>query len=171
MSEVECPLLVGPRQHRPRQADAYAVPALLPLQAQACFAIHPPQSLMVHSLALTLHQHLQPPISIARLLSGQPHQLLAQRLIGSPRMIAITGYGNRQQPAYPALTGLVPCAEPVSIRPSVYVRPFFAITAFSISLSRLRSATSRFRREFSSSSDRNRCASLTSRPPYLAFHV
>jgi len=39
--------------------------------------------------------------------------------------------------------------------------PFFEITAFSISLSRLRSATSFFKREFSSSNCRSRCASLT----------
>jgi hypothetical protein len=40
--------------------------------------------------------------------------------------------------------------QPAGVRPSVYeLRPFFAIIAFSISRSKLRSATSRFNRPFS----------------------
>src|SRR5581483_8135342 len=114
----------------------------------------------------------QSPVAIARLLPRQPYQLLPQRPIRSPRVVTVTRHRNRHQPAHPALAGCVLNAQPAGIRPSVYeLRPFFAITAFSISLSRLRSATSRFRREFSSSSERNRCASLTSIPPYFDFHV
>jgi hypothetical protein len=84
----------------------------------------------------------QSPITVPRLLPGQPHQLLTQRLIRSPRSIPITRHRNRYQPAHPALAGSILRSQPACIRPSVYeLRPFFAITAFSIALSRLRSAT------------------------------
>src|SRR5262249_51440051 len=46
---------------------------------------------------------------------------------------------------------------------------FFPITSFSALLSSVRSATSSLSFLFSSSSARRRLASLTSRPPYLAF--
>src|SRR5580704_405134 len=172
MSEIQGPLLVSAAQYGARRSDAHTVFSLLPLQAQTRLAVHPPQPFMVHSLALTFHQHLQSPIAVSRLLSGQSHQLLSQRLIRSPRLIPITAHCNRHQPAHPALTGSILRGKPARIRPPVYeLNPFFAMTAFSISLSRLRSATRRFRREFSSSSERSRCASLTSRPPNFAFQV
>src|SRR5271163_5257797 len=161
MSEIQGPFLVGGTQFRPRRSDAHTVPALLPLQAQPSFAILPPHSLMVHSLALALQQHLQSPIAVTWLLSGQPYQPFPQRLVRSPRSIPVTRHRNRHQPAYPAFAGSILRSQPASSRPSVYeLRPFFAITAFNISRSRLRSATRRLSREFSSSSDRNRCASL-----------
>src|ERR1700691_164210 len=58
------------------------------------------------------------------------------------------------------------------VRPLVYeLHPFFAMTAFSISLSRLRSTTSFFNFVFSSRNCFASCASLTSIPPYFAFQA
>src|SRR5262249_51275178 len=48
---------------------------------------------------------------------------------------------------------------------------FFAAISLSIALSSSASANSFFGLAFSSSSDFNRLASDTSRPPYLAFHL
>ena len=171
MGKIKRPLLVGSHQLWPRRSDANTMSTLLPLQAKPRLAIHPQQPLVVHSLSLTLHQYLQSPVPVARLLSGQLHQLLPEQFIRSTRTVLVTRYRHRHQPAHPALTGFVLTVKPLRIRPPVYeLRPFFAITAFSISLSRLRSATNRFKREFSSSNDRKRCASLASIPPNFAFH-
>jgi len=73
------------------------------------------------------------------------------------------------QPANPALARCVLRTQPVRIRPLVYeLHPFFAMTAFSISLSRLRSTTSFFNFVFSSRNCLASCASVTSIPPYFA---
>jgi hypothetical protein len=62
--------------------------------------------------------------------------------------------------------------QPVCVRPLVYeLHPFFAISAFNISLSRLRSTTSFFNFVFSSRNCFASCASLTSIPPYFAFQA
>src|SRR5581483_11218863 len=69
-------------------------------------------------------------------------------------------------------SGSTASAQPAHFLLALYeLHPFFSITAFSISLSRLKSATSFFNRPFSSSSCRNRCASPTLIPPYFAFHA
>jgi hypothetical protein len=58
------------------------------------------------------------------------------------RFIAIAADPIDSSPQNPALTDRVLLAQPVRLRPSVYeLKPFFAITSFSISRSRLRSAT------------------------------
>src|SRR6266403_3415201 len=86
--------------------------------------------------------------------------------------MAVTRYRHPHQPADPALARCVLQPQPVRLRPLFYEpHPFFAITAFSISLSRLRSTTSFFRREFSSRNCLASCASLTSIPPYFAFQA
>lgn len=50
------------------------------------------------------------------------------------------------------------------------LHPFFLMTVFCTSPCRLSSATSSFRRRFSSSNAFSRCASATSIPPYFCFH-
>jgi hypothetical protein len=80
-----------------------------------------------------------------RLLSGQPHQPLLQPFIRSRGTVTKAAHRGRQQPSHPTVSGRELFPPPAGIRPSVYeLGPFFAITAFSISRSRLRSATSRF---------------------------
>src|SRR5213594_1980892 len=115
---------------------------------------------------------MQPPIPEARLLPRQLHQLRAQRLIAASRPVAVTCDRYPHQPANPTLARCVLGPQPVRVRPLVYeLHPFFAITAFSISLSRLRSTTSFFNRVFSSRNCFASCASLTSIPPYFAFQA
>jgi hypothetical protein len=69
------------------------------------------------------------------------------------------------------------CVSPASllrfrVRQPVYeLHPFFAISAFSISLSRLRSTTSFFNFVLSSRNCLASYASLTSIPPYFAFQA
>lgn len=155
MREVQSPLLVGRRQDCPRRTAADTVLALLTLQAQPCFSIHPEQTLMVHRLPFMRQQHLEPPIAIARLVSRQRDKSLPQIFIAPHGLVSITRYSHRQKPAYPALADQKLLPQPASIRPSVYeLRPFLAITAFNISRSRLKSATSRFSWLFSSSRER-----------------
>src|SRR6266498_3607573 len=123
--------------------------SLLPPQHQSRLPIYPMHALVVHSFSASPQQHLQPPIAKARLLPRQLHQ-----------------------PANPALADHVPYPQPARVRPLIYeLHPFFAITAFSISLSRLRSTTSFFNFVFSSRNCLASCASLTSIPPYFAFQA
>ncbi len=169
MHKVQRPFLVGRRALPQWCTHSHAVFALLSPQAQPRFPIH---KLVVHGLTTSLQQHMQTPIAEPRLLAGDLDQLRAQRIIRSSCFIAITADCHRQQPADPALAGRVLFAQPARIRPLVYeLQPFFAITAFSISRSWLRSATIFFSRWFSSSSSRNRRASFTSSPPYFAFQA
>src|SRR5262249_42110893 len=155
-----------------RLAFAHAMLALLPPDRQPRFAIHPMQPLVVHLFSASPQQHLQPPIPKARLLSRQLYQPRPQRFIASFRSIAMTRHRYPHQPAPPALTGCVLSPQPDHARPLVYeLHPFFAIPAFSISLSRLRSTTSFFSFVFSSRNCLASCASLTSIPPYFAFQA
>jgi hypothetical protein len=96
----------------------------------------------------------------------------SQRFVRPPRLIAVTRYRHRHQPANPVFTHCVLHPQPVRVRPLVHeLQPFFAITAFSISLSRLRSTTSFFSRAFSSRNCLAPYASLTSIRPYLALKI
>src|SRR6266498_313722 len=144
--------------------------SLLPPQHQSRLPIYPMHALVVHSFSASPQQHLQPPIAKARLLPRQLHQPRAQRLIALCPLVAVTRYRHPHQPANPALADHVPYPQPARVRPLIYeLHPFFAITAFSISLSRLRSTTSFFNFVFSSRNCLASCASLTSIPPYFAF--
>src|SRR6516162_6000649 len=124
---------------------------LLPPDRQSGFSIDPMQPLVVHLFSTSSQQNMQPSISKPRLLSRQLHQLGPQRLIRALRPVTIRRHRHPHQPAHPALTGCVFHPQPDRVRPLVYeLHPFFAITAFSISLSRLRSTTSFFSFVFSS---------------------
>ena len=77
-----------------------------------------------------------------------------------------------QQLADPPLAHQKMRVQPAHFRFALYeLHPFFSITVFNISLSRLKSATSFFSRPFSSTSRRDRCVSPTVIPPYFAFHA
>src|SRR6266850_206822 len=96
---------------------------------------------------LSPQQLMQPPVAPPRLLPRQLHQPLTQRFIAPCRAVAKTRYRDRQQPANPLLARLVILSQPAHFSPQVHEpHPFFEITAFSISLSRLKSATSFFNR-------------------------
>src|SRR6185437_3699339 len=83
-----------------------------------------------------------------------------------------SSFRRLHQPADPPRAHQVVLPQPARLFLPLYeLQPFFSITAFSMSLSRLRSATSFFNRPFSSSNCRNRCASPTLIPPYFAFHA
>src|SRR5271165_7181745 len=129
-------------------------------------------TLMIHCFSRSEQQHMQTPIPEARFLSRQLHQSRAQLIIAACGLITATRYRYPQKPANPALARRVLPSQPVRIRPLVYeLHPFFAMTAFSISLSRLRSTTGFFNFVFSSRNCFASCASFTSIPPYFAFHA
>ena len=99
-------------------------------------------------------------------------EFLAQiRVAVRPRLIAVTRSIHSQQLAGRALALSKLRRHERHLFPQLgKLHPFFRITALSISLSRLRSATSCFSRRFSSSICRSRAASLTSMPPNFDFH-
>ena len=67
--KIQRPLLVrrGPRQQRLSHADAML--PFLPPQTQSRLSIHPMDTLVVHRFSRAKQQHMQPPITEARLLS------------------------------------------------------------------------------------------------------
>lgn len=76
-------------------------------------------------------------------------KLPAQALIVARAPITETGYCDLHQPASPLLTRAVVLAQPVHFLTEAHEpHPFFEITAFSMSLSRLKSTTSFFNRGF-----------------------
>src|SRR5207244_5402459 len=107
----------------------------------------------------------------ARFLPRQRDQFAAQlSVVIRTRLIPVRGPVHGYELAGLAFRILKLAHHERHILPQTYkLQPFFRITAFSASLSRLRSATMCFRRRFSSSTCLSRCASLTSRPPYFDF--
>jgi len=170
--EIERPLLVRRGPRRQRLSRPHAMFSLLSPKHQSRLPIHPMHSLVIHCFSRPRQQHMQPPISGPRLLPRQLHQPRPQLVIRACRLIAVTRYRHRHQPANPALARCVFHPQPTCIRPLVHeLHPFFAISAFNISLSKLRSTTSFFKRVFSSRNCLASCASLTVTPPYFAFHA
>src|SRR5579872_6891764 len=89
-----------------------------------------------------------------------------------PRLIAVSRAVHIQKPASLTLAETMLRHNQRHVPPRAHkLQPFFLITVVSASLSRLRSATSCFRRRFSSSSARSFFASLTSMPPYFDFQL
>src|SRR5271168_177441 len=157
------------RCHRhPRQS--------LPLEPphhEALGSIQPVHTLCAHRKSTLCDQRMQSPVSVPRLLTRQIHQLLSQRrVVIRSRFVTITAAIQCDELAGPTLAHPELLAGERHIGPHAgKLHPFFRITAFSTSLSRLRSATRCFRRRFSSSSPLSFWASLTSVPPYLDVHV
>src|SRR5947208_4924238 len=137
------------------------------------FTVNPINALRTRRKPTPLQQHAEPPVTISRTLSSQRDQLVPQhRVVVGSRLISIAGTIHAHELASLALAVAILGNHQRHILPATYkLQPFFRITAFSASRSRLRSATMCFSRRFSSSSSFNRRASLTSRPPYLLFQV
>src|SRR5438445_220747 len=172
MHKIQSPFLVRSRHRTPHKTRTQQAFSSLPPDQQSRFPVHPIHPLVVHVHPFRFQLQLQPPVSPPRLLSRRFHQPPAQRFIVPPAHIPATRLRHSHQPADPPLAHQKMLPQPVHFLPPLYeLHPFFSITAFSMSLSRLRSATSFFSRPFSSSSCRNRCASPTLIPPYLAFHA
>ena len=170
-TEVQSPLLVGRRQHRPRLNRPPQMLAPRALHRQAQLAIHALHLLVVHS-HLQVEVQMQPPIAEARMLPRQLPQPFLNLAIVSPASIPAARSWHCHQLADVALAGLVLLQQAPHFRSPLYEpREFFRITDWSMSLSRLRSATSLFNRAFSSRRCLTSSASLTSMPPYLAFQA
>src|SRR5437868_10815087 len=116
---------------------------------------------------------MQSPVSIAQLLPGDLDQILPQLLVVVRlRLITVAAPIQFDELAGCAFAVLVFLHQQTHAPPLAYkLQPFFRITAFNASLSRLRSATMCFSRRFSSSSSFSRRASFTSSPPNLLFQV
>src|SRR3974390_485584 len=127
-------------------------------------------ALVVHCLTGPPQQHLQSPISEAWLLSCQLHEPLSKVFIRASGLIADARNRHHQKSARSPLAEGVLLLYLLDSRLHGYeLHPFFRITDCSASLSKLRSATSFRKREFSSRNCLASCASVTSIPPYFAF--
>ena len=110
---------------------------------------------------------MQPAIAEARMFPRQCLQLLSKVAVVTLASIQATRSWNFHQPADVALAGLELHQQAPHFGPPYYeLREFFRITDCNMSLSRLSSATSFFRRAFSSRRCFTSSASLTSMPPY-----
>src|SRR5262249_20090077 len=115
---------------------------------------------------------MQSPIAKAWMLAGQFSQPFLNQAVVSPASIPATRSRHPHQLADVALAGLELLQQAPHFRSSFYEpREFFRMTDCSMSLSRLRSATSFFNRAFSSRRCFTSSASLTSMPPYFAFQA
>src|SRR3989454_2908232 len=169
--KVQRPLLVRAQQkptfvrrtHQPLPPQPSHHPSLLPVQ--------PVNSLGTRPMSALAQQHLQTPVSVARLRARQLHQLFSQFGVRvRSRLIAITAAVELHELTGSACTQIELLHGKPRIRSQAgKLHPFFRTIAFSASWSRLRSPTSCFKRRFSSSRLLSRCASPTSIPPYLLF--
>lgn len=115
---------------------------------------------------------MQTSIAEARMLTRQLSQPFLNLAVISPASIPATRSRHCHQLADVALAGRELGQQAPYFRSTLYeLREFFRITDCSISLSRLRSATSFFNLEFSSRRCLTSSASLTSMPPYFAFQA
>ena len=115
---------------------------------------------------------MQSPVAEARVLTRQFSQPFLYMAVISPASIPPTRSRHRHQLADVALAGLELFQQAPHFRSTLYEpREFFRITDWSISLSKLRSATNFFNRAFSSRRCLTSSASLTSMPPYFAFQA
>src|ERR1043166_2800330 len=107
------------------------------------------------------------------MLPRQRHQCFSELLIFVRLcFVAICRAVHTEEPAGMTFAQLILIHQLSDIPPRAYkLQPFFRITDFSASLSRLRSATISFSRRFSSSSVRSFFASLTSMPLYFDFQL
>jgi hypothetical protein len=151
--EVDGPLLVGPNRGEGWLPYSHQSLPLLSLDAQTSRTVHAKHSFMVHNLPFSAQENGEAAIPEARFLVRQLCQLLSERVVFvSVRSIPKTRACDVCQLAGFALTRGELLHQERRICASVYeLSPFFVRSAFSISRSRLRSATSRFNRLFSSS--------------------
>src|SRR5450432_3929179 len=140
---------------------------------QSFGSVQPIHALRARAESSLSRQRVQSPVPVAWFLTRQIHNLLAKRrVVIRPRLVTITAAIDCDQLAGPTFAHPELLTGERHIGPHAgKLHPFFRITAFSTSLSRLRSATRCFSRRFSSSRPLSRCASLTSMPPYFDFQV
>src|SRR5262245_48853431 len=156
----------GPLRNRTQAAPTLSLGSLAQRQPQLL-----PQSqdpLGIDRLALASQQGGQTTVAITGIAMRQFLQALHNRT-GRPGMLTIPAAGPAevQQHASPTLGELVLDEKPNSQAALWSAYHFFVSSSFMASISRSRSATRRFSREFSFSSSRSRCASETLRPPYF----
>src|ERR1700737_3277125 len=137
------------------------------------FAVYPVHPLRAGFASAAFQQRAQTPVTVARLLLRHGDQLAAQLgVVVRPRLISVGGpIHGHELAGFPFRVRKFAHHERHILPWAYKLQPFFRITAFSASLSRLRSATMCFRRRFSSSSSFSRRPSLPSMPPYLLFQV
>src|ERR1700676_5641865 len=170
--KIQGPFLVRSRHRRPHKTSSQQPFSSLPPDQQPGLPVHPIHPLVVHAHSLPLQLHLQPPIPPLRLLPRRRDQPFPQLRIVPLAHVPLARLRHSHPVADPPLAHQKMLPQPVHFPPPLYeLHPFFSITAFNMSLSRLRSPTSFFSRPFSSSSCRSRCASPTVIPPYFAFHA
>jgi hypothetical protein len=128
---------------------------------------------VIHVQSLAIEQDQKTAIAKAAALRCQLAQSHADaRIIWPAAKIPHRRSIYPNHPARPALAHLERLSE-VSrgFSPCGGRYHFFEAISFSIALSSIESANSFFSRRFSSSNDRSRRASETSRPPNLDFHL
>src|SRR5690606_16405818 len=136
-------------------------------------AVDAEEPLVVDLIAFPAEQHMQPSIAEpAAFMSDSLHPLAQRHIIGANRLVA------HRHPATPQNSARPPLAHPIlslEMSDSLPLRGgryhFFPRRSFKAALSSMLSASSFLRRVFSSSRAFSRLASLTSIPPYLAFHL
>src|SRR6267378_3237098 len=132
-------------------------------------AVEAVDQLVIDGPALAPELLVQHPVAVARSLRRQLAEVLAQLRVLHPLAAVPTGRACQLDDAAgaPLADTEVRLEKTRSLAACGGRHHFFALIAFSIWLSRVRSATMCFSRRFSSSSPFSLRASLTSMPPYL----
>jgi hypothetical protein len=174
MHEVQAPALVGERQHRPRRPRADGAPSPLPApDRQPLLPVDPLRLLAVDRDAVPPQQDVQSAVAETASLAGQLAQTCPQILVAlATRAVAHARPVGPDHGAGAPLAHPEPSLQPRDRLPlGGHAHHFFASRSFNPALSSMASASSRLSLPFSSSSARNRFASDTSKPPYLAFQA
>jgi len=133
--------------------------------------MHP---LVIRDDAITGDQRVESAVEVPRPNRGVRLQPSQQRGVvhASVSLIPPRRGTQADQATRAPKAGLLRVAEPPHrLAPSDGASHFFATSAFNAWMSSVCSATICFSRRFSSSSCLSRCISLSSIPPYLAFHL
>ena len=171
--EVQAPALVGQRQHRGRRPRANGALSSLPAtHCQTSLPVAPLGLLAVDRDAIPAQQDMQSSIAEPLTLPRQ----LAQTDRSSPSSSGMSDTACscdplRRQHTPAARSFPAPFEDARLLPASRQASPFFDSRSFRPALSTIVSASNRLSRAFSSSSDRSRFASDTSRPPNLAFQA
>ena len=152
--EAGRPALVRPGRHRHPDPGPPRPPAPLGADLQAKPRVDAALALAVHHQALALQHVVQRQAAVAGVPPGQLAQAVRQRPVVAARLRAAPGRRavHSEQAADPPLAGRVVLPEPARRLPLGGGRHHFfdiSMTSSSIRMSRLRSATMRFRRRFS----------------------
>jgi hypothetical protein len=169
VDEVHPPALV--RFGRRRQRDARlrgAFARAVGPHEQALLPIQPIHALEIDHDAFAAQQHMQPPVAKARPLRRELFQSQANRRVAqrAPWLVVPARSRQADQPHRSSRAHVVGGSQMGDDTPPLPRRHHFRpATSLSIAMSSAWSATSFFRRRFSSSSVRSRLASFTWSPP------